>query len=120
MQNLRPRTLLLVLISVVPSSWPSPSSSPVLLERAGFGLVIWALLPFAVSMALIGGLGGVLGRAAARGARTGGDPARTMVYSPRPMEEKGRKMDELGAKVDELERIAGTIGDVPDEELADT
>ena len=29
------------------------------------------------------------------------------------MEEKGGKMDELGAKVDELERIAGTLGDVP-------
>src|SRR4028119_258058 len=43
-----------------------------------------------------------------------------MVYSPRPMEEKDRKVDELGAKVDELERIAGTLGDVPDEELADT
>ncbi len=36
------------------------------------------------------------------------------------MEEKGGKMDELGAKVDELERIAGTLGDVPDGELADT
>ena len=36
------------------------------------------------------------------------------------MEEKDRKMHELGAKVDELERIAGALGDVPDEELADT
>lgn len=36
------------------------------------------------------------------------------------MEEKGREMEELGARVDELERLAGTLGDVPDEELADT
>ena len=28
-------------------------------------------------------------------------------------------MEELGAKVDELERLAGTLGDVPDEDLAD-
>lgn len=29
-------------------------------------------------------------------------------------------MEELGAKVEELERLAGTLGDVPDENLADT
>ena len=28
-------------------------------------------------------------------------------------------MEELGAKVDELERLAGSLGDVPDEDLAD-
>ena len=36
------------------------------------------------------------------------------------MEEKNREMDELGAKVDELERLASSLGDVPDEELAET
>jgi ElaB/YqjD/DUF883 family membrane-anchored ribosome-binding protein len=35
------------------------------------------------------------------------------------MEEKSREMEELGAKVDELERLAGSLGDVPDEDLAD-
>lgn len=29
-------------------------------------------------------------------------------------------MDELKVQVDELERLAGALGDVPDEELADT
>ena len=29
-------------------------------------------------------------------------------------------MDDLAKRVDELERLAGTLGDVPDEELADT
>ena len=71
MQNLRPRTLLLVLISVVPVIVAMAFVVAVLLQRAGFGLAIWALLPFVVSMALIGGLGVVLGRAAARGARDG-------------------------------------------------
>ena len=71
MQNLRPRTLLLVLISVVPVIVALAFVVAVLLERAGFGLVIWALLPFVVSMALIGALGLVLGRAAARRASEG-------------------------------------------------
>ena len=66
MQNLRPRTLLLVLISVVPVIVALAFVVAILLERAGFGLVIWALLPFVVSMALIGVLGVALGRAAAR------------------------------------------------------
>jgi len=36
------------------------------------------------------------------------------------MEERNREMDELAKRVDELERLAGALGDVPDEELADT
>jgi hypothetical protein len=71
MQNLRPRTLLLVLISVVPVIVALAFVVAILLQRAGFGLVIWALLPFVVSMALIGALGLVLGRAAARRASKG-------------------------------------------------
>jgi hypothetical protein len=35
------------------------------------------------------------------------------------MEEKSREMDELKVQVDELERLAGSLGDVPDEDLAD-
>jgi hypothetical protein len=71
MQNLRPRTLLLVLVSVVPVIVALAFVVAILLQRAGFGLVIWALLPFVVSMALIGALGLVLGRAAARRASKG-------------------------------------------------
>ena len=36
------------------------------------------------------------------------------------MEERNREMAELKVRVDELERLAGALGDVPDEELADT
>jgi hypothetical protein len=52
----------------------------------------------------------------------GGDHEKTMVYSPRPMEDacKSREMEELEEKVHELEKIAGSLGDVPDEELAAT
>jgi ElaB/YqjD/DUF883 family membrane-anchored ribosome-binding protein len=35
------------------------------------------------------------------------------------MEEKGREMEELKVQVDELERLAGSLGDVPDEDLAE-
>jgi short subunit fatty acids transporter len=71
MQNLRPRTLLLVLISVVPVIVALAFVVAILLERAGFGLVIWALVPFAASMTLIWVLGVVLGRATVRRASEG-------------------------------------------------
>ena len=72
MRGTRPQTLLLVLIAAVPVVVALALLSAVLLQRAGFGLVVWALLPFLGSMALIGALGLVLGRAAARRASNGG------------------------------------------------
>ncbi|MDP8899883.1 MAG: hypothetical protein M3N33_01800 [Actinomycetota bacterium] len=71
MGGMRPRTLLLVLISVVPVIVALAFVVAVLLQRAGFGWVVWALLPFAVSMVVIGGLGVLLGRAATRSAPDG-------------------------------------------------
>ena len=72
MRGARPRTLLLVLMAVVPVIVAVAFVVAVLLQRAGFGLVVWALLPFAVSMALIGVLGVALGRAA--GGTADGEP----------------------------------------------
>lgn len=63
---MRPRTLLLVLILAVPVIVALALAAAVLLQRAGFGLVVWALVPFVVSMLLIAGLGILLGRAAGR------------------------------------------------------
>ena len=60
------RTLLLLFMAVVPVIVGLALLAAVLLQRAGFGLVVWALVPFIVSMLLIAGLGVVLGRAAAR------------------------------------------------------
>ena len=71
MNGMRPRTLLFVMISVVPVIVALTFVVAVLLQRAGFGWVVWALLPFAVSMAVVGGLGVLLGRAAARGTQSG-------------------------------------------------
>jgi len=66
MRDAQPRTLLLVLVAVVPLIVAVAFVAAILLQRAGFGWVVWALLPFAVSMAVIGVLGVVLGRAATR------------------------------------------------------
>ncbi len=68
---MRPRTLLFVMISVVPVIVALAFVAAVLLQRAGFGWVVWALLPFAVSMVATGGLGVLLGRAATRRAQEG-------------------------------------------------
>jgi len=77
MKDMSPRTLLFVLISVVPVIVAVAFVFAILLQRAGFGLIVWALLPFVVSMGLIGAIGLVLGRAATRdgggGRRSRGD-----------------------------------------------
>lgn len=66
MRSTGPRTLLLLFMAIVPVIVGLALLAAVLLQRAGFGLVVWALVPFIVSMLLIAGLGVVLGRAAAR------------------------------------------------------
>ena len=70
---MRPRTLLLVMVSVVPVIVALAFVAAVLLQRAGFGWAVWALLPFAVSMVVIGVIGVLLGRAATRSARSAQD-----------------------------------------------
>lgn len=47
------------------------------------------------------------------------EPGSGMVYSPEPMQERDQtpEVRELEQKVDELERLADSLGDVPDEEL---
>ncbi len=68
---MRPRTLLFVMISVVPVIVTLAFVAAVVLQRAGFGWVVWALLPFGVSMVVVGVLGVLLGRAATRGTQGG-------------------------------------------------
>lgn len=65
----RPQTLLIVLVAAVPLIVGLALVVALLLQGAGFGPVVWALLPFVVSMGLIGVLGLVLGRAATRRGR---------------------------------------------------
>ena len=66
MRGARPQTLLFILVAAVPVIVGLALLVAILLQRAGFGLLVWALLPFLASMALIGVLGVFLGRAATR------------------------------------------------------
>ena len=76
MRGARPQTLLFVLVAAVPVIVGLALLAAVLLQRAGFGLLVCALLPFLFSMALIGALGVFLGRAATRRGPGGGRSGR--------------------------------------------
>jgi hypothetical protein len=58
--------MLFVLIGAVPLVVAGAGVASFLLLRAGYGLVVGALLPFAASLLLVAVLGGALGRAAGR------------------------------------------------------
>jgi hypothetical protein len=62
----RAKTMLFVLIGVVPLVVAGAGAISFVLLRAGYGLVAGALLPFAVSLVLVAILGTALGRAAGR------------------------------------------------------
>jgi hypothetical protein len=64
------KTMLFVLIGAVPLVVAGAGVASLLLLRAGYGFVLGALLPFAVSLLLVAILGATLGRAAGR--RSGG------------------------------------------------
>jgi hypothetical protein len=68
------KTMLFVLVGAVPVVVVAAGVVSFLLLRAGYGLVVGALLPFAVSLLLVAALGAVLGRAAGgRGSRERND-----------------------------------------------
>lgn len=73
MNRMHPQTLLLVLIGAVPLVVAAAGVAAFLLMRAGYGLLLWAVLPFLVSMLVIAALGVFLGRAA-RGRQGPGEP----------------------------------------------
>ncbi len=66
MDRTHAKTMLFVLIGVVPVVVAGAGLVSFLLLRAGYGLVVGALLPFAVSLLLVAALGAVLGRSAGR------------------------------------------------------
>lgn len=64
---MHPKTLLLVLILAVPLLVGVFGGLSFVLLRMGYGFLVWAVLPFLVSLAFVAVLGLVLGRAASRG-----------------------------------------------------
>ncbi len=61
-----PLTLLIVLVAVVPLGVGVAGLASFLLLRAGYGILVWAGLPFLVLILAAAGLGILLGRTASR------------------------------------------------------
>ena len=66
MNRMRPQTLLFVLMGTVPLVVAIAGVVAFLLMRSGYGVLVWAVLPFLTSMLVIAALGAFLGRAASR------------------------------------------------------
>ncbi len=77
MRHVRPIVLLYLLLGVVPLLVGGAGLASYLLLRAGYGFLVWGLLPRGALLLLASGLGAVLGTAA------GGNPP-----GPRRKEEK--------------------------------
>ncbi|MDP8950439.1 MAG: hypothetical protein M3N00_09430 [Actinomycetota bacterium] len=72
MDRAHAKTMLFVLIGVVPLVVAGAGVASFLLLRAGYGLVVGVLLPFVVSLLFAAALGAALGRAAGGRRRTRG------------------------------------------------
>ena len=66
MNRLNPKALLVLLVLAVPLVVISAGVVSVLLFRAGYGTLIWAVAPFLVSLLIATVLALVLGRAASK------------------------------------------------------
>ncbi len=74
MGKVHPLTLLLVLLGAVPLVVGGAGLASFLLLRAGYGYVVGGVLPFLLSLLVVGVVGAVLGRAAS--GRRGSGPDR--------------------------------------------
>ena len=64
MRHVRPIVLLYLLLGVVPLLVGGAGLASYLLLRAGYGFLVWGLLPLGALLLLASGLGAVLGTAA--------------------------------------------------------
>ena len=67
MSRLRPETLLFVLLGTVPLLVALAGVAAFLLMRAGFGFLVWGVVPFVASLLAVGVLSYALSRAARAG-----------------------------------------------------
>jgi hypothetical protein len=65
--RLRPETLLFILLLTVPLVVGGAGVAAFLLMRAGFGFLVWGIVPFAASLLAVAALSFVLSRAARAG-----------------------------------------------------
>ena len=67
MNRLRPETLLFVLLLTVPLVVAGAGVAAFLLMRAGFGFLVWGVVPFVASLLAVAALSFALSRAARAG-----------------------------------------------------
>jgi biotin transporter BioY len=67
MNSMHPQTLLFVLLGTVPLVVAGAGVAAFLLMRAGYGVLVWAVLPFLASLFIVAALAFVLSRAARAG-----------------------------------------------------
>jgi hypothetical protein len=71
MNRMHPQTLLFVLLGTVPLVVAGAGVAAFLLMRSGYGVLVWAVLPFVASLLVVAALAFLLSRAA--GGRRGQD-----------------------------------------------
>lgn len=72
-----PMKLLYVLLGVIPVLVAGAGAAAFLLLRAGYGPLVWGVLPFVVMLLLAGSIGALIGRSATtRGGQRGERPPR--------------------------------------------
>jgi hypothetical protein len=64
MNRMQPETLLFVLLGTVPLVVAGAGVAAFLLMRAGFGFLVWGVLPFVASLLAVAGISFTLSRAA--------------------------------------------------------
>jgi membrane protein implicated in regulation of membrane protease activity len=64
MNRMHPQTLLFVLLGTVPLVVAGAGLAAFLLMRSGYGVLVWAVLPFVVSLLIVATLAFLLSRAA--------------------------------------------------------
>jgi hypothetical protein len=69
--HMHPQTLLIILLGAVPLVVTSAGVAAFLLMRAGFGFLVWGVVPFVASLLAVAGISFLLSRAAR--ADRGGD-----------------------------------------------
>ena len=74
MNRMQPQTLLFVLIGTVPLVVAVAGVAAFLLMRAGFGFLIWGVVPFVTSLVAVAAISFLLSRAA-RAGRGGDEPS---------------------------------------------
>ena len=67
MSRMHPQTLLFVLLGTVPLVVAGAGVAAFLLMRAGYGVLVWAVVPFVGSLLIVAALAFVLSRAARAG-----------------------------------------------------